>query len=49
MWDPPIVSGCFMPFRTDVLKSLGGFDPRCFLYFKDYDLSLRTGSVTRAV
>nr|WP_233632077.1 glycosyltransferase family 2 protein [Burkholderia gladioli] len=40
--DPPIVSGCFMLFRTDLLKRLNGFDPRYFLYFEDYDLSLRT-------
>ncbi|CCD38267.1 Glycosyl transferase, family 2 [Candidatus Paraburkholderia kirkii UZHbot1] len=47
VWDPPIVSGCFMLFRTDVLKSLRGFDPCYFLYFEDYDLSLRTRRVAR--
>ncbi len=47
VWDPPIVSGCFMLFRTEVLKKLGGFDPRYFLYFEDYDLSLRTHEVSR--
>ncbi len=46
-WDPPIVSGCFMLFRTDVLKRLNGFDSRYFLYFEDYDLSLRTHEVAR--
>ncbi|MFY4696311.1 glycosyltransferase [Burkholderia glumae] len=45
--DPPIVSGCFMLFRTSVLRRLGGFDPRYFLYFEDYDLSLRTHEVAR--
>lgn len=40
--DPPIVSGCFMLFRTELLQRLSGFDPRYFLYFEDYDLSLRT-------
>ncbi|SAL72137.1 glycosyl transferase [Caballeronia peredens] len=49
VWDPPIVSGCFMLFRTDVLTSIGGFDPRYFLYFEDYDLSLRTRDVARVV
>ncbi|OYD76169.1 UNVERIFIED_ORG: hypothetical protein BDU10_1241 [Burkholderia sp. CF145] len=47
VWDPPIVSGCFMLFRTNVLKNLAGFDPRYFLYFEDYDLSLRTHEVAR--
>ncbi|PRF94602.1 hypothetical protein C6Q22_02415 [Burkholderia multivorans] len=45
LWEPPIVSGCFMMFRTEVLKKLGGFDPRYFLYFEDYDLSLRAHEV----
>ncbi|MFM0559287.1 glycosyltransferase [Paraburkholderia sediminicola] len=49
VWDPPIISGCFMLFRTSVLKQLGGFDARYFLYFEDYDLSLRTHDVTRVV
>lgn len=47
VWDPPIVSGCFMLFRTEVLKQLNGFDSRYFLYFEDYDLSLRTHKVAR--
>ncbi|KVN58787.1 glycosyl transferase [Burkholderia ubonensis] len=47
VWEPPIVSGCFMLFRTGVLKRLGGFDPRYFLYFEDYDLSLRTHEFAR--
>ncbi|MFM0380155.1 glycosyltransferase family 2 protein [Paraburkholderia strydomiana] len=47
VFDPPIVSGCFMFFRTKVLKRLTGFDPRYFLYFEDYDLSLRTHAVAR--
>ncbi|MGF6769021.1 GT2 family glycosyltransferase [Paraburkholderia sp. GAS199] len=47
VWDPPIISGCFMLFRTDVLAQLGGFDDRYFLYFEDYDLSLRAHDVAR--
>ncbi|UUM21144.1 glycosyltransferase family 2 protein [Mycoavidus sp. SF9855] len=42
---PQIVSGCYMMFRTNVLKKLGGFDSRYFLYFEDYDLSLRAGAI----
>ena len=40
-WDPPLVSGCFMLVRRDALPGIGGFDPTYFLYFEDYDLSLR--------
>lgn len=47
VWDPPIVSGCFMLFRGAILRALGGFDPRYFLYFEDFDLSLRTGTMAR--
>ncbi len=46
-WDPPIVSGCFILFRGNIYRQLGGFDPRFFLYFEDFDLALRTGKITR--
>ncbi|MEO5694468.1 MAG: glycosyltransferase family 2 protein [Usitatibacter sp.] len=39
----PLASGCFMLARTPLLTRLGGFDPRFFMYFEDYDLSLRVG------
>lgn len=44
-WGPPIVSGCFMFFRSETLHNLGGFDPSYFLYFEDFDLSIRCGKV----
>jgi len=37
----PLASGCFMLLRTRHFAALGGFDPRFFLYFEDYDLSVR--------
>jgi GT2 family glycosyltransferase len=49
LWDPAIVSGCFMFCRTKLLQDLGGFDARYFLYFEDYDLSLRAHRLTRLV
>jgi GT2 family glycosyltransferase len=36
-----IVSGCFMFCKTESLKRVGGFDVNYFLYFEDFDLSLR--------
>lgn len=46
-WDPPIVTGAFMAFRAPVFRAIGGFDPRFFLYFEDFDISLRAAQVTR--
>jgi hypothetical protein len=45
--DPGLVSGSFMFFRKSVLAAVRGFDPRYFLYFEDFDLSLRTAQVSR--
>ena len=39
----PLASGCFMLVRSSQFTKLGGFDPRFFMYFEDYDLSLRVG------
>jgi GT2 family glycosyltransferase len=41
-WNPPIVSGCFMFFRGTTLKNTGGFSDKYFLYFEDFDISLRS-------
>ena len=49
LWDPPIASGCFMLCRRAVLDRVGGFRPEYFLYFEDFDLSLRLAQVTRLV
>ncbi|KAB2788087.1 glycosyltransferase [Brucella anthropi] len=45
-WNPPIVSGCFMFFRSTSLKNIGGFNDRFFLYFEDFDLSLRSQKIS---
>lgn len=39
--DISIASGSFMLCRASALQAVGGFDPRYFLYFEDFDLSLR--------
>jgi GT2 family glycosyltransferase len=39
----PLASGAFMLVRTTLFRALHGFDPAYFMYFEDYDLSLRVG------
>lgn len=48
-FEPEIVSGCFMLCRSSALKSIAGFDERFFLYFEDFDLSLRISHYGRLV
>jgi len=45
----PIASGCCMLCRTVALREVGGFDEGYFLYFEDFDLSLRLGRLGRLV
>ncbi|RNC79316.1 MAG: glycosyltransferase [Balneola sp.] len=37
----PVLSGSFMFWRTELLKELGGFDERFFMYGEDIDLCYR--------
>ncbi|MFO0831786.1 MAG: glycosyltransferase family 2 protein [Phycisphaerales bacterium] len=43
------VSGSMFIARTDVLRSLGGFDPRFFLYYEETDLCRRVVSAGHEV
>jgi GT2 family glycosyltransferase len=36
-----LAGGCFMLLRAKAYVALGGFDQRFFMYFEDYDLSIR--------
>ena len=49
LMDVPFLSGCFMFLRTDVLKEVGLFDERIFLYTEDVDLSRRIHKFHRTV
>lgn len=40
-FDIPLASGCFMFCRAATLSRAGGFDTSYFMYFEDYDLSIR--------
>jgi len=45
----PSLSGCFMLLRTEVLKVVGGFDERFFMYCEDFDLCRRIGQVSKTI
>lgn len=45
----PNLSGCFMFIRTSVLKVVGDFDERFFLYLEDTDLCRRIGQQFKTV
>jgi GT2 family glycosyltransferase len=47
VFDPGLISGCCFLVRGEVWQAVGGFDPRYFLYFEDFDFSLRARQVTR--
>jgi GT2 family glycosyltransferase len=41
-----IASGCFLLCRRSALDAVKGFDPGYFLYFEDFDLTLRLSRIT---
>lgn len=45
----PSLSGCFMFLRCSVLKEIGAFDERYFMYAEDLDLCRRVGAKSRTV
>jgi GT2 family glycosyltransferase len=45
----PYLSGCFMFIRVEVLKKVGLFDERFFMYLEDTDLSRRIHKVAKTV
>ena len=44
----PMMSGAFLIARRDAIDRTGGFDPRFFLYFEDFDWSARLNAVTKS-
>lgn len=47
IYDIPYLSGCFMFLRTKVLKDVGFFDDRIFMYLEDADLTRRFLEVSK--
>ncbi len=45
--DIPAMSGACLLVRRSAIDATGGFDPRFFLYFEDYDWTVRLNRVTR--
>jgi GT2 family glycosyltransferase len=43
-----IMSGAFMIARRKAIDATGGFDPNFFLYFEDFDWSVRLNRVTKS-
>ena len=44
-----LLGGCFLLVETRSLKLVNGFDERYFLYFEDFDLSIRIGQLGKLV
>ena len=49
LMEVPSLSGCFMFMRVDILKHIGGFDERYFMYAEDLDLCRRIGEVSKTI
>lgn len=49
LMEVPSLSGCFMFMRCAVLKEIGGFDERYFMYAEDLDLCRRIGEVSKTM
>lgn len=45
----PNLSGCFMFIRNSILKKVGGFDERFFMYMEDVDLNRRINKISKTV
>jgi GT2 family glycosyltransferase len=44
-----MISGCFMVFKSDAFRTIGGFDERFFMYYEDMDISLRCRKLYRNI
>lgn len=41
VWETTLATGCCLLIKKEVLKKVGGYDDRYFLYYEDADLSVR--------
>ncbi len=47
MFDPGLISGCCFLLRGKIWQETKGFDPGYFLYFEDFDFSLRARQIAQ--
>ncbi|WP_291857673.1 glycosyltransferase [Marinilabilia sp.] len=47
--DVPFLLGCFLAFRSDLFKKIGGFDDRFFMYLEDTDICRKVLATHRVV
>jgi GT2 family glycosyltransferase len=47
--DSASLSGCFMFLRVSVIREVGAFDTRFFMYLEDYDLTRRIHRIAKTV
>lgn len=47
--DIEVATGCFVVFRTELFKKLGGYDEKYFMYFEDFDIARRANEISRVV
>lgn len=49
VWNCPMLSGCFMFLNLAIIKQVGLFDTRFFMYFEDNDLTRRIHDVSMTI
>lgn len=49
IYDIPYLSGCFMFFRSSILKDVGLFDERIFMYIEDADITRRFLNISHTI
>ncbi|OAM92797.1 hypothetical protein SAMN04515679_0868 [Pelosinus fermentans] len=45
----PYATGCFMFYRSSILKQIQGFDEKFFLHMEDADISRRTNEISKCI
>jgi GT2 family glycosyltransferase len=49
VFEIPYATGCFMFFRSSILKQIKGFDENFFMYLEDADITRRVNKISKCV